>query len=177
MPVILALSYKYDTLMTSSDGRGMVVLGRRETESYPPAITYEHQSQLIPGTVLFFQPMQGESKLLGVVYEATGSEAKYWPLRFTLYATTTIPNCMTMMMKMVFDYTSTDMQGVTPATAKQQVYVHNRPPEERTIELGYMKVDAEPRHKPTLAYIPGLVTPVIDCEHILSGALEECLLN
>lgn len=176
MPVILALS-KYDTLMTSSDGRGMVVLGRRESEGYPsPAISYEHQSQLVPGTVLFVHTMEGEGKLLGVVYEAAGSEAKYWPLRFSLNARTTIPNCMTMMMKMVFDYTSDDMNGVTPAISKQQVFIYNRS-EERTIELGYMKVDAEPRHKPTLAYIPGLVTPVIDSEHILSGALEECLLN
>jgi hypothetical protein len=151
----------------------MVVLGSRVTDSHPTATSYEHHSQLVPGTVLFVQTMD-ECKLLGVVYDAVGNEAKYWPLRFTLNTRTVGNQCMTMMMKMLFEYTSTDMQGATFGTAKLQVFVHNRP-EERSIELGYMKVDAEPRHKPTLAYIPGFQTPVIDCEHILTGECEECL--
>lgn len=183
MPGVFAIQ-KFDTVFAASDGRGMVTLGHREipTTPYPHAQTFAHHAEVVPGTILF--EYMTECKLLGVVYEVNGNEARYWPLPYTMNARAFHPmgvgipplnQCMIALLKLTFGYSSSDFQNATPAVSKQQVCDRFGRMEEHNVELGFMKVDAEPRIKPTLAHIPGFQTPVIDCGHILVCESDQCL--
>lgn len=139
MPAILAVQ-RSDSIISASDGRGIVTFQKCMISP-------------VPGTILFEYKVTGECKLLGVIYEASGYEVQYWPLTFGVDGRGSMHNCMTMLSRLLFGYTSEDL----PPS-------YYRVP---TVDPTCMWVAVEPKVKPTLAHIPGLQTPVIDCDHIL----------
>lgn len=191
MPTIVQVDG--DKVRQASDGRGIAYI-------YPHQVSYrsehwrqtivtqyrDHFAYIVEGTILVTT-----STFLGVVYETEKGndmiQVKFWPIDFDM-----IPfRDLKALFMLLFGYTFKDMADVQELCADVEVApeyscqitqnwhdgLRVEPAVVKRYELGVMRVDIEPRERPCLKHIPDRVTPVIDCEHILSGALEECLLN